>query len=224
MSVSFDVWPVRLPIAGGDSFPVRRIWCVGRNYRAHAVEMGADPDRELPFYFAKPGDAVKPSGSTIAYPPMTEDFQHEVELVVAIGTGGANIAGADAGNHIFGHAVGLDFTRRDRQMDARKAGRPWEIGKAFDDCAACGPILPSATPVTDGTISLTVNASVRQQSDVSLLIWNVAEVIADLSRYVRLEPGDLVYTGTPEGVGPIGCGDRLEARIAGLPGLDVTIA
>ncbi|MDJ0978160.1 MAG: fumarylacetoacetate hydrolase family protein [Erythrobacter sp.] len=223
MKPIFDLEPNILPITDGTGFPVRRVWCVGRNYRAHAIEMGTDPDRELPFYFAKPSDSVLPAGSTIAYPPETEDFQHEIELVIAIGVGGADIPVEDAAKHVFGHAVGLDFTRRDLQLAARKAGRPWETGKAFDQCAACGPIVPGSEPLTDGAISLTVNGEARQSSDISLLIWSVAEVVSDLSRYVRLEPGDLIFTGTPEGVGPIGRGDTLHGEIAGLPDLDVTI-
>ncbi|MDQ8756534.1 fumarylacetoacetate hydrolase family protein [Sphingosinicella sp. LHD-64] len=217
--------PTTVPVTGGNSFPVRRVYCVGRNYRAHAIEMGADPDREAPFFFTKPADAVVPSGTTIAYPPRTGDYQHEIELVVAIGRRGRDIPVERAHEFVFGYAVGLDMTRRDLQIEARKAGRPWDMGKAFDESAPCGEISPAATtgPLTGGAISVTVNGETRQSSDLSLLIWNVAEVIADLSTYVELAPGDLIYTGTPEGVGPVQPGDRLVGRIDGLADLEVTI-
>lgn len=217
--------PVELPVEGGDSFPVRRVYCVGRNYRAHAIEMGTDPDREAPFFFTKPADAVVPSGTRIAYPPRTSDYQHEIELVIAIGKGGRDIPVERAHEHVFGYAVGLDMTRRDLQIEARKAGRPWDMGKAFDQSAPCGVLKPaSGGAILDkGAISVTVNDDVRQSSDIALLIWNVAEVIADLSTYVELAPGDLIYTGTPEGVGPVERGDRLVGRIDGLADLEVTI-
>lgn len=217
--------PTTVPVGGGDSFPVRRVYCVGRNYRAHAIEMGADPDREAPFFFTKPADAVVPSGTTIAYPPRTGDYQHEIELVVAIGRRGRDIPVERALEYVYGYAVGLDMTRRDLQIEARKAGRPWDMGKAFDQSAPCGEISPAATtgPLTGGAISVAVNGETRQSSDLSLLIWNVAEVIADLSTYVELAPGDLIYTGTPEGVGPVQPGDTLVGRIDGLADLEVTI-
>jgi fumarylpyruvate hydrolase len=209
--------PMTVDVAGGAPFPVRRIYCVGRNYRAHAIEMGGDPDREAPFFFLKPTDTVVPSGAAIPYPPHTADYQHEIELVVAIGKGGRNIPVETAIDHVFGYAVGLDMTRRDLQMEARKAGRPWDMGKGFDQSAPCGTISPiSKTGALDtGTITLTINGETRQSSDISLLIWNVAEVIADLSTYGELVAGDLIYTGTPEGVGPVRPGDRL----IGLPSL-----
>jgi fumarylpyruvate hydrolase len=215
-----------VPIKGGGAFPVRRIYCVGRNYRAHAIEMGADPDREAPFFFLKPSDTIVPSGSTIGYPPRTEDYQHEIELVVAVGMGGRDIAADKALDHVFGYAVGFDMTRRDLQMAARKAGRPWDMGKGFDQSAPCGEITPACEtgPMTSGTMRLTINEEVRQETDLSLLIWSVSEVIADLSSYGELVAGDLIYTGTPEGVGPVHRGDRLVGRIDGLAELTLDIA
>ena len=217
--------PTLVPVEGGGSFPVRRVYCVGRNYRAHAIEMGTDPDREAPFFFTKPADSVVPSGSTIAYPPRTSDYQHEIELVVAIGRGGRDIPVDQAHACVFGYAVGLDMTRRDLQIEARKAGRPWDMGKAFDESAPCGAIRPAAGDgiMNKGAISVTVNGDPRQSSDIGLLIWDVAEVIADLSTYVELAPGDLIYTGTPEGVGPVERGDTLVGRIDGLADLEITI-
>lgn len=212
-------------VRGGGEFPVRRIYCVGRNYRAHAIEMGVDPDREAPFFFLKPADTLVASGARLAYPPRTRDLQHEIELVVAIGKGGTDIRVEDAYAHVFGHAVGLDMTRRDLQIEARKAGRPWDMGKTFEQAAPCGLIHPLADtgPMSVGVISLEVNGDLRQASDLSLLIWNVAEIIADLSTYLTLAPGDLIFTGTPEGVGAVAPGDRLVGRIAGLTDLEVTI-
>lgn len=217
--------PTLVPVEGGGSFPVRRVYCVGRNYRAHAIEMGTDPDREAPFFFTKPADSVVPSGSTIAYPPRTSDYQHEIELVIAIGRGGRDIPVDQAHACVFGYAVGLDMTRRDLQIEARKAGRPWDMGKAFDESAPCGAIRPAAASgaMNKGAISVTVNGDPRQSSDIALLIWDVAEVIADLSTYVELAPGDLIYTGTPEGVGPVERGDTLVGRIDGLADLEITI-
>ena len=218
--------PVTVPVTNGDEFPVRRIYCVGRNYRAHAIEMGTDPDREAPFFFLKPADTIVASGSVIPYPQRTADYQHEIELVIAIGKGGRDIAAEDALNHVFGYAVGLDMTRRDLQMAARKAGRPWDMGKGFDFSAPCGPLSPASEtgPLNAGAISLEINGDVRQSSDLSLLIWNTAEIISDLSTYNALEPGDLIYTGTPEGVGPVMPGDHLVGKIAGLRDLVVDIA
>ena len=209
----------------GAQFPVHRIYCVGRNYAAHAREMGFDPDREEPFFFMKPADAVVPDGGTVPYPPMTSDFQHEVELVVAIGKGGRDIAEATAMSHIFGYAVGLDMTRRDLQIQARSKGRPWDLGKGFDASAPCGKIS-TASEVRDlkkASISLLVNGETRQASDLAHMIWSVPEIIGYLSRFVTLAPGDLIYTGTPEGVGQVTRGDRLEARIEGLEVLSVRI-
>ncbi|HWK45213.1 MAG TPA: fumarylacetoacetate hydrolase family protein [Stellaceae bacterium] len=215
--------PIALPVVGtSDRFPVRRVYCVGRNYAAHAREMGFDPDREPPFYFCKPADAVIPvaQGETLElpYPSLTGNFHYEAELVVALGKGGADIPLAQALDHVWGHAVGLDMTRRDLQIKMREMGRPWEIGKAFDASAPIGPLYPVASTghFTDARIWLTVNGQEKQNSTVRQLIWSVSETIADLSRYFRLEPGDLIYTGTPEGVGPVVAGDRMEAGVEGL--------
>jgi fumarylpyruvate hydrolase len=221
----FDVPRVTVPITDGGTFPVRRIYCVGQNYRAHALEMGSDPDRQLPFFFTKPADAVVPSGATIPYPPMTEAFEHEIELVVALGDSGADVSAADAPRLIFGYAVGLDMTRRDLQATARKAGRPWDMSKGFDHSAPIGPISPVATvgDLREGAIWLAVNNAIRQSSNISQLIWNVPEVIAELSRYVTLKPGDLIFTGTPENVGKVHPGDTLHGHVDGLSDVRVTI-
>ena len=210
-----------LAIAGGGSFPVHRIYCVGRNYAAHAREMGFDPNREEPFFFLKPADALVASGKAIAYPPMTQDFQHEIELVVAIGEQGRDIAAEQAHRHVFGYAVGLDMTRRDLQMSARKQGRPWDMGKGFDESAPCAALVPASRcgHLEHGAIWLKVNGEVRQRSYISHLIWSVAEVIEHLSRYMTLLPGDLIFTGTPEGVGPVKPGDVMEGHIDGLEDL-----
>jgi fumarylpyruvate hydrolase len=215
--------PVLLPIAGsGDRFPVRRVYCVGRNYAAHAREMGSDPDRDPPFYFAKPADALLPVAREaileLPYPSLTQNFHYEAELVAAIGKGGLNIAVEDARSHVWGYAVGLDMTRRDLQIGMREKGRPWEIGKAFDASAPIGPLYPAAAVpgVYEARIWLAVNGATRQDSTISHLIWSVSETIADLSRYFRLEPGDLIYTGTPAGVGAVVPADLMELDIDGL--------
>jgi len=220
---------VSLPVVGSaDRFPVRRVYCVGRNYEAHAKEMGFT-GREPPFFFLKPADAVVPvpAGSVgeIAYPSLTKDLHHEIELVVAIGRGGRDIAVADAAKHIYGYAVGLDMTRRDLQGEMKKQGRPWCIGKGFDQSAPIGPVTPIAKSgeITKGAISLTVNGAQRQASDVSMLIWSVNEVIAHLSAAWELAPGDLIMTGTPEGVAAVVRGDRMHGEIAGLGVLDVAV-
>ena len=221
---------VSVPVAGtSDRFPVRRVWCVGRNYVEHAKEMGFT-GREPPFFFAKPADAlvVVPDGQTgdMPYPTGTEDLHHEIELVVAIGVGGRAIAAADAGRHVYGYAIGLDMTRRDLQMVARKAGRPWEVGKAFDASAPIGPIhrANSTTPMASGAISLEVNGTTRQSSDVSKLIWNIGEIIEHLSALWSLEPGDLIYSGTPEGVAAVVRGDLVVGRVDGLGELRVRVS
>ncbi|TAN52996.1 MAG: FAA hydrolase family protein [Rhodospirillales bacterium] len=208
-----------------DLFAVRRIWCVGRNYAAHAREMGGDPNREPPFFFAKPGDAVVMTGTRIPYPPATQNLHHEVELVVALKSGGQNLAPETALSHVFGYAVGIDLTRRDLQEQAKKAGRPWETGKGFDASAPIGKIHPASETghPSQGVIELSVNGAVRQTGDLADMIWPVAEVISHLSRLVRLEAGDLIFTGTPEGVGPLNRGDHVTARIEGVGSLDVTI-
>ena len=220
---------VSLPVVGSaDRFPVRRVYCVGRNYEAHAKEMGFT-GREPPFFFLKPADAVVPvpTGSVgeIAYPSLTKDLHHEIELVVAIGQGGRDIAVADAATHIYGYAVGLDMKRRDLQGEMKKQGRPWCIGKGFDQSAPIGPVTPIAKSgeITKGAISLAVNGAPRQASDVSMLIWNVNEVIAYLSAAWELAPGDLIMTGTPEGVAAVVRGDRMHGEIAGLGALDVAV-
>jgi len=223
--------PVAVPIAGSqDSFPVRRVYCVGRNYAAHAREMGFDPDREPPFFFCKPADAVVPiaEGSTLSlpYPPETSNLHYEIELVAAIGKGGANISADDALQHVWGYAVGLDMTRRDLQMKMREAGRPWELGKAFDQSAPIGPLHPaqSVNGIEQAGIWLQVNGADRQRSDIGKLIWSIAETIAYLSKYFRLEAGDLIYTGTPEGVSAVVTGDVLEGGVDGLGTLSVQMA
>jgi fumarylpyruvate hydrolase len=215
---------VSVAVDGGGRFPVRRIYCVGRNYLEHIREMGGD-ERDPPFFFQKPADAVVESGGSVPYPPATSDFQYEIELVLAIGTGGVNIAVEDAAEHVFGTAVGIDLTRRDVQVAARKTGRPWEIGKAFDHSAPIAPIvrLQGDLP-TSGAISLSVNGDTRQSSDLDQLIWKCAEIVANLSTLYALAPGDLIYTGTPAGVGPLVAGDRILGQVAGLPDLTVTIA
>jgi fumarylpyruvate hydrolase len=217
-----------VPVAGGGMFPVRRIYCVGRNYVEHAQEMGFT-GREPPFFFMKPADAVVPvtEGETgvIDYPSLTKNFHYEVELVVAIGRGGRDIAAADAFKHIYGYAVGLDMTRRDLQGEMKKQGRPWCIGKGFDQSAPIGPIHPvSATgELGRGAITLSVNGQQRQLGDLSQLIWNVGETIEHLSGAWALQPGDLIFTGTPAGVGPVVAGDVMVGAIEGLGSLRVAV-
>jgi fumarylpyruvate hydrolase len=205
-------------------FPVRRIWCVGRNYAAHAREMGADL-REPPFFFSKQPDMVT-EAREVPYPGLTKDLQHEIELVVALKSGGADIAPEAALAHVFGYAVGLDLTRRDLQGEAKKKGHPWEVGKSFEASAPIGLITPAeqAGDIAAGRITLTVNGALRQQSPLADLIWSVPEVIAKLSRQVAVGAGDLIYTGTPEGVAAIVKGDQLLGEITGLEPLKVTIA
>ncbi|MCW3473543.1 fumarylacetoacetate hydrolase family protein [Limobrevibacterium gyesilva] len=209
---------VSVPVAGGGAFPVRRIFCVGRNYAEHAREMGADPDRELPFFFTKPADALLLNGADMPYPSMTGNLHHEMELVAAIGTGGVDIPEAEALRHVWGYAAGLDMTRRDLQNAAKKEGKPWDMGKGFDHSAPIGTMVPaSAFPnPTKGRIELKVNGQVRQVSDLSKLIWSVAETVAYLSKLVRLAPGDLIFTGTPEGVAAVVKGDVLEGVVDGV--------
>lgn len=218
-----------VPIVGSDAlFPVNRVYCVGRNYVEHAKEMGFT-GREPPFFFMKPADALLlvPEGATgeMPYPPETGNLHHEIELVAAIGAGGRNIAAADAGQHIFGYAVGLDMTRRDLQGEAKKLGRPWEIGKAFDRSAPITPIVRSSAsqPMTQAAISLKVNGAVRQSSNVSQLIWSIAETIEYLSRYWELKAGDLIFTGTPEGVAAVKTGDLMEGQVEGVGELRVKL-
>jgi len=204
-----------VPVAGGGLFPVRRIYCVGRNYAEHAREMGHDPNAEPPFFFAKPADAVVTDGADVPYPPRTENFHHEIELVAAIGMGGKDIAVADAMSHVWGYAVGIDLTRRDLQAWAKKGGKPWEVSKGFDHSAPIGTMVRAegiATPLK-GAIELRVNGETRQSADIS---WDLPHVIAELSKYFELFPGDLIMTGTPAGVGAVVKGDRLEGSIAGI--------
>lgn len=216
-----------LTIHGSDArFPVNRIFCVGRNYAAHAREMGQD-DREPPFFFMKPASATVDVSrpASIPYPPMTANLHHEVELVAAIGMPGANVPADKALELVFGYAVGLDMTRRDLQFQARDKGRPWEFGKAFAASAPVGAISVASETghLVTGAIALSVNGAPRQLSDISLMIWSVAEAIAYLSRYEPLQAGDLIMTGTPEGVGPVVAGDEMHGRIAGLQDIRVTV-
>jgi fumarylpyruvate hydrolase len=205
-------------------FPVARIFCVGRNYAEHAVEMGGDPDREPPFFFMKPGDAVVPTDSTIPFPSVTNDLHHEIELVVALGEGGVDIATQDALSHVFGYAVGLDMTRRDLQAQAKKAGRPWDMAKGFDRSAPMSPIRPASEigHPERGAIWLRINGEPRQEGDLDHQIWKVPETIAYLSTLVELRPGDLIMTGTPAGVGRVDPGDHLAGHIDGVGDLTVT--
>jgi fumarylpyruvate hydrolase len=206
-------------------FPIHRIYCVGRNYLAHVREFGND-EKNPPFFFAKASDMVVEDGSLVPYPPLTGNYHHEVELVVAIGKGGANIPVESALGHVFGYAIGFDMTRRDVQQAAAKKGHPWEIGKSFDRSAPCGPVYPVAQvgKLHDGEIEITVNGQVRQRSDLNLMIWDVPNIISQLSQQVTLQPGDLIYTGTPEGVGPVVSGDVMVGRIAKLGELTIKVA
>lgn len=214
-----------VPVSGTDAvFPVRRIYCVGRNYAAHVREMGGD-ERDPPFFFQKPSDAIVLSGSVVPYPTLTEDLQYEIELVLAIGKGGRGIPVDSAADHVFGLATGIDLTRRDVQVAARKTGRPWGIGKAFDHSAPITEIVPldgGALPAS-GDISLDVNGETKQKGDLSELIWNCAEVVSVLSTHYELVAGDLIYTGTPSGVGPVTPGDRIVGHVHNLPDIEITI-
>ena len=234
--MSFVIPPfsiVGLPVAGTDGlFPVRRVYCVGRNYAGHVREMGFDPAREPPFFFCKPNDdaSVVPvrHGFTVElpYPPLTSDYHYEAELVVAIGKGGRNIAAEDAAQHIYGYAAGLDMTRRDLQIAARDKGRPWEVGKAFDFSAPIGPLSlrEDSGAIDHAAIVLEVDGQVRQQSTIGHLIWTVDEIISKLSALFALQPGDLIFTGTPEGIGAVVPGQTLQLSIDGLAPLSVRIA
>jgi fumarylpyruvate hydrolase len=217
---------VSLPIRGTDQrFPVHRIYCVGRNYAAHAVEMGHDPEKEQPFFFQKSPDNLESEHRSFPYPAASRDVHHEIELVVALGRGGTDIAVADALDHVYGYAVGLDMTRRDLQGEAKKAGRPWEVGKAFERSAPCGP-LATASEIghpARGAIWLDVGGSRRQTGDLDQMIWKVPEIIAILSRLFELRPGDLVMTGTPAGVGPVQRGDHLHGHIDAIGDLEIDV-
>jgi len=215
-----------LPVRGRDQrFPVRRIYCVGRNYAAHAKEMGKDPEREPPFFFQKPADALVENGVVVPYPPQTKNLHHEIEWVVAIGRAGRNIPAADANAHVFGYSVGIDLTRRDLQNAAKDLGRPWEWGKSFDHSAPCSAIVTAADigHPQRGRIWLSVNGAMRQQGDIADLIWSVPEVIAEISASMSLEPGDLIYTGTPAGVGAVTVGDVLEGGVEGVADIKILI-
>ena len=232
MTYAFAPPPVASVAVYGESarFPVRRIFCVGRNYAAHAREMGKDPDREPPFFFTKPADAVLDAeaghGARVPYPPETSDFQHEIELTVAIGKGGTNIARQSALDHVFGYAVSIDLTRRDLQMKAREMGRPWDWGKAFDLSAPLASIRRAglAGDVARSRIWLSVDGAVKQDANIADLIWDVPEVIAIISSSMALQPGDLIMTGTPAGVGPLKPGQTARGGIDGLGEIELTIA
>ena len=215
-----------IPVADSDdAVPVRRIYCVGRNYDEHVREMGGDPGREPPFFFAKPTDAIVAEGGDVPYPPATEDLHHEIELVVVIGKGGRDIAIGDALDHVYGYGVGIDFTRRDLQAAAKKLGRPWAMAKGFDHSGPCSAIQPASRighPAAGG-IELKVNGEVRQTGDLGQQIWNVPETVSYLSGLVTLGVGDLIFTGTPAGVAAVVRGDQLEAHIDGIGDLSVTL-
>lgn len=229
MSTQYVIDPVvqsSLPVAGDTRrFAVNRIYCVGRNYADHAREMGHDPDREPPFFFMKPASAIVTDGKSMQYPSLSKDVHHEIEMVVAIGKGGANIPADRALEHVYGYGVGLDMTRRDLQGEAKKMGRPWDTGKAFDQSAPCSALVPAAKcgHPTEGLVRLLVNGEVRQEGNLNQLIWNVPDTIAYLSTLFTLQPGDLIFSGTPAGVGPIQKGDVLEGQVAGLPLLKTQI-
>jgi len=217
---------VCLPVRGSeDEFPIHRIYCVGRNYAAHAREMGHDPDREAPFFFQKNPDNLLIGGGDFPYPSQTSDLHHEMELVVALSSGGDNIAEEKALDCVFGYAAGLDMTRRDLQGAAKKAGRPWEVGKAFENSAPCSELVPASEigQPASGRIHLDVNGELRQDGDLNQLIWNVQESIAYLSTLFTLAPGDLIYTGTPSGVAAVVKGDKLHGEIEGIGEIDITI-
>jgi fumarylpyruvate hydrolase len=214
----------QVPVVGGGAFPVRRVYCIGRNYAAHAVEMGHDPDREPPFFFQKNPDSLDASGQ-FPYPVKSQDVHHEAELLVALHSGGTDIAAQDALDHVWGYAPCLDMTRRDLQGEAKKAGRPWEIGKSFERSAPVGPLHPVSDVghLSSGKISLTVNGELRQSGDLDQMIWKVPEMISYLSEYFELAAGDVILSGTPSGVGPVARGDAMEVSIAGLDMLRVEV-
>ena len=215
-----------LPVAGtARRFPVRRVYCVGRNYAAHAIEMGHDPNREDPFFFQKNPDGLVPGGGRFPYPAATSDVHHEVELVVALARGGAGIAVEDALSHVYGYAVGIDMTRRDLQAVAKKAGRPWEVAKAFEHAAPCSAVAPAAAVghPDRGAITLAANGEERQRGDLAQLIWKVPEIISYLSGLFTLAAGDVIFTGTPSGVGPVARGDRLRGEVEGVGVIEVEV-
>jgi fumarylpyruvate hydrolase len=214
-----------LPVAGTDDvYPVHRVYCVGQNYAAHTREMGGSPERDAPFFFSKPADALA-TGSVIPFPPMTSNLHHEVELVVALGSGGSEIAESEAASFIFGYAVGVDLTRRDLQAAAKKKGRPWDVAKGFDCSGPVSEIVAASDcgHLQSGTIQLSVNSEQRQIGDLSQMIWSVTEIVAELSRYYELKAGDLIFTGTPAGVGPLLPGDCVDCEIDGVGNLQFTV-
>ena len=215
-----------LPVRGsGARMPLRRIFCVGRNYHGHAAEMGAPVDKQTmrPFYFFKDPGSIVESGTCIPYPPGTDNLHYEMELVLAIGKPGFRVSESEAGQMVFGYAAGLDLTRRDLQLRARESGKPWDLAKNFENAAVCSEIVPSETILDSGAISLEVNGLMRQQADLSMLIWSIPELIADLSSFYHLQPGDLIYTGTPEGVGALAPGDRLTGQVEGVGQITLSI-
>jgi fumarylpyruvate hydrolase len=219
LAVPVPANPVTLAVVGDEArFQVRRIYCVGRNYLDHIREMKEADERDPPFFFQKPTDAIVEDGAVVPYPPGTQDLQFEVELVVAIGRGGSDISVQSAETHIFGYAIGIDLTRRDLQRDAAKRGLPWEMGKSFDHSAPCSSIhrIETTGPIDGGLISLSVNGNVRQKGDIGQMIWNVPEIIAQLSKQYELCPGDIILTGTPAGVGPLSPGDEVRCSIERL--------
>ena len=226
MSYVFEPEPqVTIPVAGGSLlFPVRRIYCIGRNYADHALEMGFDPESEPPFFFSKPAGTIVADGSELAFPPATQDLHHELELVVALQSGGRDLDAATALEHVYGYAVGLDMTRRDLQAEAKKLGRPWDMAKGFDQSAPMGSIRPAAEigHPDSGAVTLRVNGQLRQQGDLSQQLWPVPNAIAYLSTLVELRAGDLIMTGTPAGVAAVRPGDRLEGRIDGIGSVAVS--
>jgi len=227
MSYVFPIQKIPvLSVSGTENvFPVHRIYCVGQNYSAHMYEMGSNPERDAPFFFSKPADAVFHQNSIIYYPPKTKNLHHEIELVVAIGVKGEKISKSEALNHVFGYTVGLDLTRRDLQLEAKKKGRPWTVAKAFDHSAPCSVLhkVDEVGHLEKSRITLKVNGETRQQSKISEMIWSVPEIISILSEFFELCPGDLIFTGTPSGVGPINRGDKLEGLIEKLTKLEIKI-
>ena len=216
-----------LPIRGKtERFPINRIFCVGRNYHAHAVEMGKPVDKsaERPFYFTKSPQTLVPSGATVAYPPGTNNYHFEMELVLAVGKAGFRVSAEDAHTVIYGYAAGLDMTRRDLQLVARDKGRPWDLGKDIEEGSVCSEIVPmEGVVIESGAIALEVNGATKQSSDVDKLIWNIREIIADLSQFYHLQPGDIIYTGTPEGVGAVVSGDKITGRVDGVAEVVLTV-
>ncbi len=223
------LFPMNIPVVpingSSASFPVHRIYCVGRNYADHVREMGADPDREPPFFFSKPADAVATGDASISFPSRTKDLHHEIELVVALHKEAAHISSQDALDCVYGYGVGIDLTRRDLQAAAKQAGRPWDVAKGFDNSAPVSAIFPVSEigHPQQGSIQLQVNGQLRQQGDLADMIWSVPEIIAELSSYFVLRPGDLIFTGTPAGVGRVNAGDVLEGSIAGVGAIRVTL-